>query len=199
MGTVEAVIVPSARAIMQARAPPGSNPIGQEVPLFACMEIMQSNDDGSGAMFLLSMDVEEANAAVIFCSRDGWGRCERVCGGDVVPAKGCLASRYWAGNASISIRGVVPGVTEEAGLIPCPSTEGEWRITCSTLRTTRILISYQRSHYFLARFPACSTDSSEVLSAGRFFLQLKGLGPLALLFTRTGLKTDFLVCSRSRR
>ncbi|KAI2494073.1 Tic22-like family [Fragilaria crotonensis] len=61
----EAVIVPSARAIMQAGAPPGSNPIGQQVPLFACMEIMQSNEDGSGAVLPLFMDFEEANAAVV--------------------------------------------------------------------------------------------------------------------------------------
>jgi hypothetical protein len=61
----EAVIIPSARAIMQAGAPPGSNPIGQQVPLFACMEIMQSNEDGSGAVLPLFMDFEEANAAVV--------------------------------------------------------------------------------------------------------------------------------------
>ena len=60
----EAVIIPSARAIVQAGAPPGSNPIGQQVPLFACMEIMQSDEDGTGAVLPLFMDFEEANAAV---------------------------------------------------------------------------------------------------------------------------------------
>jgi hypothetical protein len=60
----EAVIVPSKRAILQAGAPPGSNPIGQQVPLFACMEIMQSNEDGTGGVLPLFMDLDEANAAV---------------------------------------------------------------------------------------------------------------------------------------
>ena len=60
----EAVIIPSARAIVQAGAPPGSNPIGQQVPLFACMEMMQTDEDGTGAVLPLFMDLEEANAAV---------------------------------------------------------------------------------------------------------------------------------------
>ena len=37
----EAVIVPSKQSIQQAGAPPGTNPIGQQVPLFACMEIAE--------------------------------------------------------------------------------------------------------------------------------------------------------------
>eukprot|EP00980_Cylindrotheca_fusiformis_P028594 scaffold22613_cov126-Cylindrotheca_fusiformis.AAC.14 len=59
----QAVIVPSAEAIKQAGAPPGTNPIGQPVPLFACMDIMQETSDGKGALPLF-LDMEEANGAV---------------------------------------------------------------------------------------------------------------------------------------
>jgi len=60
----EAVIIPSKQAIMQAGAPPDSNPIGQQVPLFACMDIMQSDEDGTGAVLPLFLDLEGANSAV---------------------------------------------------------------------------------------------------------------------------------------
>lgn len=59
----QAVIVPSAEAIKQAGAPPGTNPIGQPVPLFACMDVMQETPDGKGALPLF-MVLEEANEAV---------------------------------------------------------------------------------------------------------------------------------------
>ena len=60
----EAVIVPSKMAVVQAGAPPGTNPIGQEVPLFACMDIMQSNEDGSGAMLPMFLSLADAQKAV---------------------------------------------------------------------------------------------------------------------------------------
>eukprot|EP00545_Synedropsis_sp_CCMP1620_P007688 CAMPEP_0119014606 /NCGR_PEP_ID=MMETSP1176-20130426/10041_1 /TAXON_ID=265551 /ORGANISM="Synedropsis recta cf, Strain CCMP1620" /LENGTH=219 /DNA_ID=CAMNT_0006967809 /DNA_START=109 /DNA_END=768 /DNA_ORIENTATION=+ len=59
----KAVIVPNKEAILQAGAPPGSNPIGQQVPLFACMDIMQANEDGGGVLPLF-MVLEEANDAL---------------------------------------------------------------------------------------------------------------------------------------
>ena len=59
----EAVIVPNKEAILQAGAPPGTNPVGQQVPLFACMDIMQQSEDGK-ALLPLFMVLEEANAAV---------------------------------------------------------------------------------------------------------------------------------------
>eukprot|EP00526_Cylindrotheca_closterium_P017935 CAMPEP_0113630164 /NCGR_PEP_ID=MMETSP0017_2-20120614/15668_1 /TAXON_ID=2856 /ORGANISM="Cylindrotheca closterium" /LENGTH=303 /DNA_ID=CAMNT_0000540609 /DNA_START=50 /DNA_END=961 /DNA_ORIENTATION=+ /assembly_acc=CAM_ASM_000147 len=75
----QAVIVPSGKAVQQAGAPPGTNPIGQSVPLFACMEIMQemevpddtdtadSKEEGKTKMvpvLPLFMVLEECNAAV---------------------------------------------------------------------------------------------------------------------------------------
>lgn len=59
----QAVIIPNKEAILQAGAPPGSNPIGQQVPLFACMDIMQANEDGTGVLPLF-MVLDEANAAL---------------------------------------------------------------------------------------------------------------------------------------
>jgi hypothetical protein len=60
----EAVIVPSKHAILQAGAPPGTNPIGQQVPLFACMDIMEEGENGKGVLPLF-MVLEEANAALV--------------------------------------------------------------------------------------------------------------------------------------
>jgi hypothetical protein len=78
--TDQAVIVPNQRAIVQAGAPPNSNPVGQHVPLFCCMELMQSSsssqssspksedprddDDNAPPVLPLFMTKEEANAAV---------------------------------------------------------------------------------------------------------------------------------------
>ena len=62
----QAVIVPNKNAVLQAGAPPNVNPIGQNVPLFACMDIMRSrNEDGTGdAVLPMFMALEDANAAV---------------------------------------------------------------------------------------------------------------------------------------
>jgi hypothetical protein len=59
----QAVIVPSKESVLQAGAPPGSNPIGQQVPLFACMDICQETEDGRGVLPLF-MVLEEANFAM---------------------------------------------------------------------------------------------------------------------------------------
>ena len=60
----EAVIVPSLNAVMQAGAPPGTNPVGQQVPMFACMEIMEEDEETGSAKLPLFMALEDANDAV---------------------------------------------------------------------------------------------------------------------------------------
>jgi hypothetical protein len=60
----EAAIVPSKQSIMQAGAPPGTNPIGQQVPIFACMDIMEESEDGSGGKLPVFLSLEDANDAV---------------------------------------------------------------------------------------------------------------------------------------
>jgi hypothetical protein len=45
----QAVIVPSKLAMVQAEAPPHTDPYGQQVPFFACPNIMSPMDDGKGA------------------------------------------------------------------------------------------------------------------------------------------------------
>jgi len=67
----QAAIIPSGKAVQQAGAPPGTSPIGQSVPLFACMEIMQEmevpSEDGETKnvpVLPLFMVLEECNAAV---------------------------------------------------------------------------------------------------------------------------------------
>ena len=59
----EAVIVPSKDSIMQAGAPPGTNPIGQQVPIFACMDIMEEGEDGKGRLPVF-LNLEDANNAL---------------------------------------------------------------------------------------------------------------------------------------
>ena len=59
----EAVIVPSKQAILQAGAPPGTNPVGQQVPMFTCLEIMEETEDGKGRLPLF-MSLDDANEAV---------------------------------------------------------------------------------------------------------------------------------------
>jgi hypothetical protein len=59
----QAVIVPNKQAILQAGAPQGTNPVGQQVPLFACMDIMQETEDGRGVLPLF-MVLEDANVAM---------------------------------------------------------------------------------------------------------------------------------------
>ena len=58
----KAVIVPNKNAIVQAGAPPNANPMGQNVPLFACMEIAQENEEGKPVLpiFLDLVDIKAA-------------------------------------------------------------------------------------------------------------------------------------------
>lgn len=62
--TDQAVIVPSLASIRQAGAPPGTNPIGQTVPMWACLEISEEMEDGKPRLPIF-MDLEDANAAVM--------------------------------------------------------------------------------------------------------------------------------------
>jgi hypothetical protein len=59
----QAIIVPNKEAILQAGAPEGTDPIGQQVPLFACMDIMQETEDGR-SLLPLFMVLEDANLAM---------------------------------------------------------------------------------------------------------------------------------------
>jgi hypothetical protein len=60
----EAVIVPSKEALQQAGAPPGTNPVGQQVPMFACLEIMEENEEDGTGRLPLFMSLDDANQAV---------------------------------------------------------------------------------------------------------------------------------------
>lgn len=62
--TDQAVIVPSKASIRQAGAPPGTDPVGQTVPMWACLEISEEMDDGKPRLPIF-MDLEDANAAVM--------------------------------------------------------------------------------------------------------------------------------------
>jgi hypothetical protein len=59
----QAIIVPSKQAILEAGAPPDTNPVGQQVPLFACMDIIQETDDGKNVLPLFML-LEDANFAM---------------------------------------------------------------------------------------------------------------------------------------
>jgi hypothetical protein len=71
----EAVIVPSKQAVLQAGAPPGTNPVGQQVPMFACLEIMEESEDGMGVLPLF-MSLDDANAAVQEAVKEDGGKEE---------------------------------------------------------------------------------------------------------------------------
>lgn len=57
-----ALIVPSQEGIESAGAPAGTNPIGQQVPLFGCMEMVENLPDGSSMvpLFLSQAEADEA-------------------------------------------------------------------------------------------------------------------------------------------
>ena len=58
-----AIIVPNKKAIIQAGAPPTAIPMGQQVPLFACMEIAQEDKNGKPVLPLF-LELEDAQDAV---------------------------------------------------------------------------------------------------------------------------------------
>jgi hypothetical protein len=49
--------------MVQADAPPDTDPYGQQVPFFACLSIMLPTDDGKGVLPLF-MALEDANTAM---------------------------------------------------------------------------------------------------------------------------------------
>ena len=63
----QAVIVPNRQAILEAGAPPYTNPIGQNVPLFACMDIAQETPEGKSILplFLERQDAQDAVAEAV--------------------------------------------------------------------------------------------------------------------------------------
>ena len=71
----EAVIVPNKKAIVQAGAPPSANPMGQTVPLFACMEIAQENEDGKPVLPLF-FELEDAQEALSQAVKVDGGKIE---------------------------------------------------------------------------------------------------------------------------
>lgn len=73
--TDRAVIVPNKQAIMQAGAPPNANPMGQNVPLFACMEIAQEAENGKPVLPLF-LELEDANEAVSQAVKMDGGKAE---------------------------------------------------------------------------------------------------------------------------
>ena len=71
----EAVIVPNKKAIQQAGAPPTANALGQKVPLFACMEIAQVNEDGKPFLPLF-FELEDAQKALSEAVSNDGGKVE---------------------------------------------------------------------------------------------------------------------------
>lgn len=60
-----AVIIPSKASILQAGAPAGTNPIGQRVPMWACLEISEEQEEGKPPKLPIFMALDDANAAVL--------------------------------------------------------------------------------------------------------------------------------------
>ena len=70
-----AVIVPNKKSIIQAGAPPTAIAMGQQVPLFACMEIAQENESGK-LVLPLFFELEDANDAVSQAVSSDGGKTE---------------------------------------------------------------------------------------------------------------------------
>ena len=70
-----ALIVPNKKSIMQAGAPPTAIALGQQVPLFACMEIAQENESGK-LVLPLFFELEDANDAVSQAVSSDGGKME---------------------------------------------------------------------------------------------------------------------------
>ena len=61
----KAVIIPSKASILQAGASAGTNPIGQRVPMWACLEISEEQEGGLPPKLPIFMALDDANAAVL--------------------------------------------------------------------------------------------------------------------------------------
>uniref|UniRef100_A0A7S4A8Y9 Uncharacterized protein n=1 Tax=Pseudo-nitzschia australis TaxID=44445 RepID=A0A7S4A8Y9_9STRA len=78
----KAVIIPSKASILQAGAPAGTNPIGQRVPMWACLDIAEEQEGGLQPKLPIFMGLEDANAAVLEAvggDRSKAGDLEVVC------------------------------------------------------------------------------------------------------------------------
>ena len=73
METGKGVIVPSKQAIEDAGAPKDASPVGQQVPLFACMTITQEGRDGKPLLplFFVKQEVQEAIDEALAFDGDG--------------------------------------------------------------------------------------------------------------------------------
>lgn len=61
--TGKAILVPSVAALLAAGAPEGTEPLGQELPMFACMEITRAGEEGPLVpLFMSYVDYSEAVA-----------------------------------------------------------------------------------------------------------------------------------------
>jgi hypothetical protein len=67
-----AAIIPSTKALEAAGAPQGLNPMGQQVPLFGCMEIAATQPDGT-TMTPLFFTYEEAENAMNMALKEAGG------------------------------------------------------------------------------------------------------------------------------
>jgi hypothetical protein len=67
MANNQAAIIPSASSIEAAGAPPGTNPLGQQVPLFCCMDIMQETPEGKNVLplFMVKEEAEQATREAV--------------------------------------------------------------------------------------------------------------------------------------
>eukprot|EP00571_Detonula_confervacea_P016617 CAMPEP_0172310584 /NCGR_PEP_ID=MMETSP1058-20130122/11881_1 /TAXON_ID=83371 /ORGANISM="Detonula confervacea, Strain CCMP 353" /LENGTH=253 /DNA_ID=CAMNT_0013023433 /DNA_START=106 /DNA_END=867 /DNA_ORIENTATION=+ len=70
-----AIIVPNKKSMIQAGAPPNAIPMGQQVPLFACMEIAQEDEKGTPVLPLFFELDDATNAVSQAVSVDG-GKAE---------------------------------------------------------------------------------------------------------------------------
>ena len=78
----KAVIIPSKASILQAGAPAGTNPIGQKVPFWACLEISEEQEGDLPPKLPIFMALDDANAAVMEAvggDREKAGNFEVVC------------------------------------------------------------------------------------------------------------------------
>lgn len=73
MANNRAIIIPSVEALEAAGAPKGVNPLGQQVPMFACMEIMQEAPNGKPVLPIFLVHDEAKSAMEQAIEADGAG------------------------------------------------------------------------------------------------------------------------------
>lgn len=85
----KAVLIPSQESMEAAGAPVGINPVGQQVPLFGCMQMVQTLEDGTMnvPLFLSRFEAEEAMGMATANMAEGDKSMFQV---DVVPLAGAI-------------------------------------------------------------------------------------------------------------